>query len=123
LYRINLRTLWDLWWSGNPSQNSGGFRFIHGQDLYINTDKPYLSKGKVVMKSLLSADASLIHSNIPRMSFRDRDELFSRLFQDLLLTIDPDQSIVELDKRNVGNLSYLTVYDYVNRHNKRSRIR
>jgi hypothetical protein len=70
------------------------------------------------MKALLDMDSPRNPLTIPSMGYKDRDLLFESLFQTLLKTIDPEQSIVEMDRRFVRSLSYLTVNDYVNRYYK-----
>ena len=62
------------------------------------------------MKVLLTDD-SITVTAISRMTARDRDRTFERLFLNLYHQLFPEQDDEYFDNRKLGELSYLTICD------------
>ena len=106
----NLKAIWDLWWSGNVEKRYRPYRLFKGFDLSNKSDRPNLSKVNRIMKVLLTDD-SITVTAISRMTAPDRDRTFERLFLNLYHQLFPEQDDDYFDKRKLGELSYLTIFD------------
>ena len=106
----NLKAIWDLWWSGNVEKRYRPYRLFKGFDLSNKSDRPNLSKVNRIMKVLLTDD-SITVTAISRMTAPDRDRTFERLFLNLYHQLFAEQDDEYFDKRKLGELSYLTIFD------------
>jgi len=109
-----VRVMWDLWYGGHPEKRYGPYRKLVQDDLHDERDHPYLSKASLVMKKLVtlcpgSPSATQMSTKTPA----ELDALFSAAFMSLCGLIYPGRDAEWLDKRRVGDRSYLTVYDKV----------
>jgi hypothetical protein len=112
--RCATNLLWDLWWSGNPAEKICPYRMIKPCDLCA-ADGVLLSKAKKVMNALLDY-AGKTRIQVAQMCLHDRDELFASSFVGLFAAATNHMVLEEFDKRRVGSLSYVTLYDYLNRN-------
>jgi len=106
----NVRTLWDLYWSGDSMARIAPYRILKGCDLFKASDKQFLSKAKGVMKLLIEA-SNTSTNEIRAMTLRNRDILFETTFLNVLHRIFPDDTDEDFDARRIGEMKYLTLYD------------
>jgi len=115
--RCGTQRLWQLWWSGERSNNIPPYRLLNTRDLPQRTHRTYLSKAKAVIRILLEMDPQRRTSNqIALMEVGARDELFDSLILNLFqffVYYNKGYTLDELKTKNVGNRSYVTVYDHI----------
>jgi hypothetical protein len=109
LYRCNVRTLWDLYWTGKPSEQIAPFRMLSGFDLNVKSDRQLLSKCNFIIKRLVQKSEkqpnTIMHSTV-----QQRDGFFETA---MVHQVYPTESNEEIDKRKIGDLSFATFYDLV----------
>jgi hypothetical protein len=108
--------LWDLWWMGIPIQGICPLRMIDPVDIVPTIDKVRRSKAVHCMGKLTQSAIDLNLGSIETlrvMPTPDRDVIFEKAFLRLCnVCIFPNHHIEELDKRRIGELSYLSLYEY-----------
>ena len=113
-YRSNTRTLWDLWWKGNPAKQYAPYRQLHQYDLNNRADHALLSKTRRVMQALVArCPGGLTSADVSSKSQEELNRLFEASYISLCNEIFPDSSEEELDGRRIGDKSYATIYDYI----------
>ena len=60
----NVRTLWDLWWTGHVQNKIKPYRYLRKFDIQGSNEKSYLAKGRAVMGQILKygLEASTVQS-------------------------------------------------------------
>jgi hypothetical protein len=109
----NVKTFWDLWWEGDPSRRISPYKNLTKRDFFCKKQPPIYSKGKRVVKELLSLlpgnGASLQISSLSKI---ERDGLYKSAFSNLCTAYYPQcTSQEDLDARRVGDLTFVTWYD------------
>jgi hypothetical protein len=119
IYRCNTQLLWDVWWSGNTSKKYAPYRGLHQRDLEDHHCHANLSKAKKVMGVVLSfAGEAHTARTIAQLTIAQRDIVFSSAFLAMALVLYPGADAAEIDRLRIGNMSYLTLYDLINKHNR-----
>jgi len=107
--KCSTKALWDLWWGGIPRERIGPLRQLKSFDFGQRSDITNLSKARKVMHVLCTGRTECIAS----LSISDRDNLFQHQYLKLFHDMYPNQSEEELDRRRIGDLQYMTVYDLI----------
>jgi len=118
---VNIRTLWNLWWSGNRAERVSPYRQIRCDDLTDKGDKSLLSKAKYVVDFLVMLNAmnGEPHGKVGQDSSVElKDRVFQHVFELYQLSLYPEKSTEEVDLMRVGQRSYVTVYDAIKNHLK-----
>ncbi len=111
--KCNVRTMWDLWWVGNPALQIQPYRKLRADDLKVITEKKGLAKARVVMNVMCGYSG--VENNVRigetflQMTSVDRDSKFAIAFK--LLCDEAYRNSEALDQRRVGEFSYFTFYD------------
>lgn len=116
--QCNVRSLWDMWWFPNDKDNIAPFRHFKAFDMFNNSDKQFLSKSRQVIKAILSKQSKPV-SEIRKLDINTSREIFEECFVLLckdLYSKDDD----EIDKHNIGRVTYITVYDLILNHKKKN---
>lgn len=115
--------MWQLWWEGDASRGYPPFRLLTGLDLKTRNEEAYLAKARRLIKVLLDIyDATKSTSDYNSMTIGERDAVFKSAIKDLFRYFsyppqDANGTILtdaQLEKKRVGEKSYLTVYDHLN---------
>jgi hypothetical protein len=111
---ISVKIIWDYYWIGNPLLRYKPYRFLRGFDLPKKSDAQLLSKATYVVNVIL--DFAGVQSKedvreVAAMNVDQRDKIFEKGFTALFSSIFPEQTLEDLDKRRVGELTYVHVYD------------
>ena len=117
------RSLWDLWWFGNTSQNMAPYRTHTALDYRPKKYLSYLSRARKVIEKIESLlTAKYENLNLSRMNITDGRAKFAIGFHELCVWLSPELSIVELDSRHYGDAMYLSFYDRILKKRKRAAI-
>lgn len=112
--RCTARNLWDLWWLGNPRERYAPYRQIDQADLAEPKDHNFLSKGRYVVDALVKFCPGAPSTNeLSKKNCRELETLFASAYCTMCSIIYPGTSVEVLDKRRVGDRSYVTVYDHL----------
>lgn len=120
-YRCNVRSIWDLWWFGNTSENIAPYRMLHVWDLGTPADSSLLSRGSKVLQKLeqLAKEANPA-LQLRSLNITESRAVFSSAFDALCLPLRSDLTAEQVDRRHYGESSYLTFYDLINKTKKRN---
>jgi hypothetical protein len=128
--RDDTKKTWDLWWGGDRARKICPYRILQSIDLYDPRDKQIMSKARKVIEAIESkaTELNLINSVNQRLetaSVQRRDQVFEQAFPSLCKEIFEERFDEEddMDKRRIGDMSILTVYDHMARANQRKRSR
>ena len=102
--KCTTKAVWDLWWDGLPVERIKPLRHLKSFDL-SRADGNNMSKARKVLKALTG---ELTDEDVSALSISDRDNLFQDRYLQLF---HPDQSEDHHDRRRIGDLTYMTVYD------------
>jgi hypothetical protein len=120
---VHVKILWDLWWSGNRAENIGPYKNLASRDVADENDKTYLSRARRVVTAVVEEAERLnitTEQSIRKMNERERDKVFETAFYSLLTRLYPPGTTAEdLDKKRVGDLSYLSIYPSIPKRQKR----
>jgi hypothetical protein len=116
--KTDCRKLWDLWWDGNALKGYGPYRELRSFDLHIAADQQILSRAKFVMGKLVENSGQARQSDIMSLPIRERDDCFESAFMSVHRMIFPDVDITLIDKRRIGDLSFITLYDQIKKASK-----
>ncbi len=120
--KCNVRTMWDLWWVGNPALRIQSYRKLRADDLKVVNEKKHLVKARAIMTVMCgySGEEINIHTGetFLQMSSAVRDAKFALAFQQLCAFVYKDNNSETMDQRRVGEYSYLTFYDLLNQIEK-----
>lgn len=112
----NVKTMWDLWLSGDKSKKIAPYRFITGKDL-VRSDHGSLSKLRFLMNELVGRDPTLI-KNLADLKPSDRDKEFEVKYLSICSKLYPTKSKEELDAMRIGERSYITIYELLKEYNR-----
>ena len=116
-----MRTLWDLWYFGQEASNVAPYRLLHVWDLDTKADRAMLSKAAKVMERLsfiaVERTATLI---LRDLNINNSRVEFAIAFNTLCLTLTGGALAQDIDRRHFGDSSYVTFYDMILRHKKRT---
>lgn len=116
-----MRSLWDLWWFGNTSENMAPYRMLHVWDLSTRSDSSLSSRGaKVIEKLEQIAKESDTSIQLRNLNVSDSRVVFATAFDALCLSLSTNAAIEQIDRRHYGESSYLTIYDLINKLKKRT---
>ena len=119
---VHAKTLWNLWWSGNPSIHVGPYRKLQPFDLFHKADRNYLSKAKNVMAVLIHLAERLgvaTEKELRHLEDNNRDKVFEKAFSRLTEILSPQTSSREdIQRRRFGDLGYLQLYDLIRESSK-----
>ena len=119
--RCNVRTLWDLWYFGQEASNVAPYRQLHAWDLDTKADRAMLSKAVKVMEKLSSIAVERSPTIILRdLSINDSRQIFAISFNTLCMTLTGGALAQDIDRRHFGDSSYVTFYDMILKHKKRT---
>jgi hypothetical protein len=107
-----------LWWDGNALKGYGPYRELRSFDLHIAADQQILSRAKFVMGKLVENSGQARQSDIMSLPIRERDDCFESAFMSVHRMIFPDVDITLIDKRRIGDLSFITLYDQIKKASK-----
>jgi len=110
--KTDCRKLWDLWWDGNPVKEYGPYRNLCPYDLSCAANHQILSRARYVMNKLIES-SGLEKRGIIQLPISSRDDCFENSFISLYRSINPDLEITSIDKRRIGDLSFITLYDQI----------
>ena len=105
--KCTTKAVWDLWWDGLPVERIKPQRHLKSFDL-SRADGNNMSKARKVLKALTG---ELTDEDVSALSISDRDNLFQDRYLQLFRKMYPDQSEDHHDRRRIGDLTYMTVYD------------
>jgi hypothetical protein len=105
--KCTTKAVWDLWWDGLPVERIKPLRHLKSFDL-SRADGNNMSKARKVLKALTG---ELTDEDVSALSISDRDNLFQDRYLQLFRKMYPDQSEDHHDRRRIGDLTYMTVYD------------
>lgn len=97
------------------------YRLLHVWDFDVLGDKAFLSKAAGVMKKL----STIAIEKKPDLTLRDMSisesrEVFASSFDTLCMTLTRGADNQDIDRRHYGDSSYVTFYDMISLHKKRT---
>jgi hypothetical protein len=116
--KTDCRKLWDLWWDGNTLKGYGPYRELRSFDLPIAADQQILSRAKLVMCKLIENSGQDRQRDIKSLPIRERDDCFESAFMSVHRMIFPDAVMTLIDKRRIGDVSFITLYDLIRKASK-----
>jgi hypothetical protein len=108
---VTARTLWDLWYDGDKNERYLPYRKFRGFDINKKYGPSFCKARKVMDRLLLCSDPVTIEADVAKMEINNRDKLFEKLYYNLFHKLYPNESNEALDRRRIGDLTYLTVFD------------
>lgn len=111
---VNVRTIWDYWWRGNPADQLPPFHVLRGFDLQSHPERARLSKAKSMINWLLmfgDCDANAISSMVKQRKIVEFDAAFESCFHFLVQSVLGDSTEEETARRRVGDIGFLHFYD------------
>jgi len=111
--KCTTKAVWDLWWDGLPVERIRPLRHLKSFDL-SRADGNNMSKARKVLKALT---VELTYEHVCALSISDRDNLFQDRYMQLFRNMYPDQPEDHHDRRRIGDLTYMTVYDLISSMN------
>jgi hypothetical protein len=102
----DVKTLWEMWNFGIPSNNIGPLKRLKAFDLSLKSCKVSLTHARVVMSELDKCMPD--HSNLAVMSVEQRDAAFNQAYKSLLLQFHDETRMLS---RRLGVIKYRTVYE------------
>lgn len=115
--KCNCRTLWDLWWRGKPVDNIAPFKVIKSFDISNKSDKVLFSKAKFVIEALSKFNSAFSIQNLHTYTSNQLDVFFETSYVGIFRRLSPDQFLETLDRRRIGDMSYVTFYDLLKKSN------
>lgn len=104
----NTKTMFELWYRGNPSQGINPYRFIQPSDLFNKPCHYSLTRAKCLMNYLhnIAVQNNLINipSDYNKLPIQEFNQCFDSCFERLCEVIDPNGNGLKLAKN-----SYITV--------------
>ena len=122
--KTTVAEMWNLWWKGFPNRRIGPLRFLKQFDVDVKV-RSFLSRAKKVMDLIVSKCLSeqrvSTATEIADLSDPERDALLADMFVMIWKEHYPQDSMEELDRRRLGEKSYLTWYDIITARTRRPR--
>lgn len=123
---VPVKTLWDLWWSGNAAKRIGPYRKIQGNDLISKTERTYLSKAKFVMEELVllaRQEGLATEKELRTMEPVERDKVFDKAFFRLTEKISSSEMNLDSNNQNrFGEKSYITLYRLISKSSRHASV-
>jgi hypothetical protein len=108
---VSVKVIFDYWFDGIPNLRYQPFRFLSGIHLSHKPSKTARSKAAGVIKALLKA-GNVAEAEVGSMKdIAHRDRVFEQCFLQLFRSLYPSEDDASFDRRRIGDLSYLHVYD------------
>jgi hypothetical protein len=96
----------------------GPYRELRSFDLPIAADQQILSRAKLVMCKLIENSGQDRQRDIKSLPIRERDDCFESAFMSVHRMIFPDAVMTLIDKRRIGDVSFITLYDLIRKASK-----
>lgn len=106
-----MKVIFDYWFDGIPSLNYQPFRYLTGNDLTSKASKTARSKAAGVIKSLMKSGSTTEAEVGSVKDLGRRDRIFEGCFLRLFRSLYPEDDDAAFDRRRIGDLTYLHVYD------------
>jgi len=104
-----------MWWTGNQMLEICPLRSLDNEDMIHPSDKARQSKASLCITTIVNTAEQLglcSGTDLRTMGTTDRDKIFDKAFTHACSVIFPGLSQEGFDRKRVGELSYLTLYDY-----------
>lgn len=121
----NVKTIFDLWYDGNPAKRIAPYYCFRGYDMFKKGDNIVLSKASSVMNAIY--EEAKIQGKVTRktdisaLTKVNRDKLFEEVYLSLCrVAYDTDENAT-LDKLRIGEKCILTIYEKVCKPHRKKR--
>jgi len=108
---VTVKCIFDYWFDGIPSLNYQPFRFLRGNDRSSKASKAARSRAAGVIGSLLKSGNTTEAEVGSIKDLGRRDRIFEDCFLRLFRSLYPGEDDTSFDRRRIGDLTYLHVYD------------
>lgn len=112
---VTIKTLWDMWWSGIPSEEIAPLRLLQAGDIHVRTaDKVQFSRARSVASSMISIAIDLncirTEQDLCVMNYEQTNDVFATIYPTLSAkingTVSPDKKKY---KRRIHECLFTTV--------------